>query len=79
LPNLSGVVFTAGVGENDWGLREMVMTPLAHLGFEIDVELNRELSSENRLISSSDSKVGIYVIPTNEEAAIAKAAISILN
>ncbi len=79
LPNLAGLVFTAGVGENDWGLRELIVRPLAHLGFELDEKLNQDASNQNRRISGSESRFGIFVIPTNEEAAIAKAAISLLN
>ena len=79
LPNLSGLVFTAGVGENDWGLRELIVKPLSHLGLNLDARLNQISSQANRKISSDESKFGIYVIPTNEEAAIAKAAIELLN
>lgn len=79
LPEISGLVFTAGVGENDWALRQMVLNPISHLGFEIDATLNQSSSRENRQISKPDSKIGIYVIPTNEEVAIASAALSILN
>ncbi len=77
LPEISGVVFTAGVGENDFGIREQVMQPLTHLGLEIDIDLNRNSNHGSRTISTKDSKIGIYVIPTNEEVAIAKAAISV--
>lgn len=79
LPNISGLVFTAGVGENDWALREMITKPIAHLGFELDETLNKNETKTNRSISKSSSKIGIYVIPTNEEVAIAKAALSLLN
>lgn len=79
LPNISGVVFTAGVGENDYGLREMAIKPLAHLGLQLSNEHNQSSIKTNRKISHSDSKIGIYVIPTNEEVAIAKAAISVLH
>lgn len=77
LPNLDGVVFTAGVGENDFGLRKMILNPLTHLGFEVDDELNQSHSKGVQKISKSISKIGIYVVPTNEEVAIAQAALLI--
>ncbi|MEN9692813.1 MAG: hypothetical protein RLZZ330_457, partial [Actinomycetota bacterium] len=75
LPNLSGVVFTAGVGENDYALRQQIIEQLNHLGFEIDVELNQNAPKTSCAISKTNSKFGVYVVPTNEEVAIAKAAL----
>jgi acetate kinase len=79
LPKLSGLVFTAGVGENDWGLRELIVKPISHLGFDLDEVANQSSSKESRTISKPNSKFGIYVIPTNEEVAIAKSALALLN
>lgn len=79
LPNISGVVFTAGVGENDWGLRKLVMQPLKHLGFDLNEQLNQSESRSARLISEETSKFRILVVPTNEEVAIAKAALLTIN
>jgi acetate kinase len=69
LPNLDAVVFTAGVGENDPELRELVISPLAHLDLALDAGLNASLDKNPRLISSSRTKV--LVVPTNEELEIA--------
>jgi acetate kinase len=79
LPEFSGLVFTAGVGENDWGLREMIVKPLSHFGFLLDDEANQSSAKINRCISNGNSKFGVYVIPTNEEVAIAKASLALLN
>lgn len=79
LPEFSGLVFTAGVGENDWGLREMIVKPLSHFGFLLDDDANQSSAKINRCISNENSKFGVYVIPTNEEVAIAKASLALLN
>jgi acetate kinase len=70
--SLDAVVFTAGVGENDAELREMIITPLGHLGFDIDAAAN--VAKGNRTISSATSRFSVMVIATNEEAEIARQA-----
>ncbi|MEC0089715.1 acetate/propionate family kinase [Paenibacillus macquariensis] len=66
------IVFTAGVGENSVVVREKVCENLTYLGVEIDDALNAIRSGEPRLISTSQSKVKVLVIPTNEELVIAR-------
>lgn len=66
------IVFTAGVGENSAFLRETLCKQLTYLGLELDDELNNARSSEERIISTPDSKVDVLVIPTNEELVIAR-------
>ncbi len=66
-----GIVFTAGIGENSSYLREHVCNRLAALGVKIDPELNK-LRGNIQKISTPDSKINVYVIPTNEELVIAR-------
>lgn len=68
---VDGIVFTGGIGENDQGLRKMVCENLAYLGITFDTEANKIRGKETR-ISGGDSKVEVWVIPTNEELMIAR-------
>ena len=65
------LTFTAGVGENDGGVRAGVCEYLGYLGVKIDPELNKKRCSE-LVISTPDSKVQVWVVPTNEELMIAQ-------
>ncbi|MNI10113.1 Acetate kinase [compost metagenome] len=71
LNGLDALIFTAGVGENSEILRQSVCEGLTFLGIDMDPELNRLNRGLERRIGSSDSKVEILVIPTNEEWVIA--------
>ncbi len=70
---LDAIVFTAGVGENSALVRSMSVANLAHLGIELDPELNNQRGGE-RKISTTNSSIDIWVIPTNEELEIARQA-----
>ena len=65
------LTFTAGVGENDGGVRAGVCEYLGYLGVKIDPELNKKRGTELK-ISTPDSKVEVWVVPTNEELMIAQ-------
>ena len=65
------LVFTAGVGENGVLMRSMICEGLEFLGVKLDQEKNK-LRGDERIISAADSKVKIWVIPTNEELMIAQ-------
>ena len=65
------IVFTAGVGENTWFMREDMCKPLEFMGVKIDPSVNTGLRGKEAIISTPDSKVTVCVIPTNEELAIA--------
>jgi acetate kinase len=65
-------VFTAGIGEHDADLRREVCEPLSHLGVEIDDELNRAPGGAIRAIDLGESGMRVLIIPTNEEAEIAR-------
>lgn len=75
---VDAIAFTAGIGENDPKLRESVCSNLSYLGVEIDPEKNRIRGEEVR-ISTDASKVRIYVIPTNEELAIARDTLALIS
>lgn len=65
------IVFTAGVGENQCGLREDVCREMEFMGVKIDVEKNKTIRAKEAVISTDDSKVKVVVIPTDEELMIA--------
>jgi acetate kinase len=75
---LDAIVFTAGIGENDCGIREKVCSYLGWFGVEIDPALNGK-RGQALDISKPDAKVRVLVIPTNEELVIARDTKSILN
>lgn len=69
---LDALVFTAGIGENDRGLRADVCREMSYLGIEMDEEINATCPrGENADISAKGAKVKTFVIPTNEEYMIA--------
>ena len=65
------IVFTAGVGENSGSMRASICDGLEYLGVKLDPEKNK-LRGEEVVISTPDSKVTVWVIPTNEELMIAQ-------
>ena len=65
------LVFTGGIGENQINIRKGICEQLTYMGVEIDVDANN-IRGEEKEISKSESKVKIYVIPTNEELMIAR-------
>ena len=65
------IAFTAGIGENNIELRESVCKYLEFFGVKIDKERNN-VRGKNTLISTDDSKIKVYLIPTNEELMIAR-------
>ena len=65
------IIFTGGIGENQINIRKGICEQLQFMGVEMDADANN-IRSEEKLVSKPDSKVKIYVIPTNEELMIAK-------
>merc|ERR1719454_2255712 len=63
--DLDALVFTAGVGENDKGLREMVCEGLMPLGIDIDPAKNQQIQGKLAEVQSRESRVKIMVVPTN--------------
>ena len=68
------VIFTAGIGENDWEIREKVCANLSFCGLELDAELNKKTRATETVISTPNSRIEVRVIPTNEEIIIARNA-----
>jgi len=71
LRGIDAIVFTGGIGENQVNVRKKILEDLAWMGVEVDVEKNKVRSEEAR-ISSDNSKIQAYVIPTDEEMVIAR-------
>lgn len=71
MQGIDAIVFTAGIGENEGTTRIGVCKNLAYMGVKIDEELNKSRGEEIEL-STPDSKIRVFVIPTNEELVIAR-------
>jgi acetate kinase len=78
LGNVDAVVFTAGLGENSAESRKEICKGLESLGIEIDVDANKTRGKE-QLISKKNSKIKVFVIPTNEELVIARDTLEIVS
>jgi acetate kinase len=78
LGRVDGIVFTAGIGENDEFVRAEVCRDMPLLGLELDETVNTKRSGQARCISTQNSKVPVLIVPTNEELAIAQATQSVL-
>jgi len=78
---LDAVVFTAGVGEMGWPIREKAIEGLEHLGIHLDRERNKGAMTRKResLITTDDSPVKVYVIPTDEELVFTEDVAAILS
>lgn len=68
---VDAIVFTAGVGENDIGMRDIICSELGNLGIKLDLVKNKVRGKEC-IISRDDSRVKILLVPTNEELMIAR-------
>ncbi len=64
------IVFTAGLGENSKDMREAIVSRIHSLGVTLDLDANN-MRGEFKCVSSKDSKIPVYVVPTNEELMIA--------
>lgn len=71
LKGLDAIAFTAGIGENAIEVRDMIIDYVSVLGVKLDPELNKIRGKEAE-ISTKDSKVKVFVIPTNEEVMLAR-------
>ena len=72
------IVFTAGVGENQYQTRQDACVGLDYMGVKLDVEKNKTIRGEEAVISTPDSKVTVCVIPTDEELMIATDTMNLL-
>lgn len=79
LGHVDAISFTAGLGENDANMREMILKAASEsLGLSIDYELNQSIHSKLAKLSNDDSKVAVFVIPTNEELCIVRDTVRLL-
>jgi len=67
---VDAIIFTGGIGENASLIRSKILSNMDWFGIQVDEDKNKEIK-EDLMISSDASKVGVYVIPTNEELVIA--------
>lgn len=78
LGHVDGIAFTAGLGENEAGIREAILQAISEgLHLSIDYQHNNQLKGEAK-ISKADSQCAVYVIPTNEELMIVRDTVKIL-
>lgn len=75
---VDAIAFTAGLGENDQVVRRKIVSRLGYLGITLDDEANGRARGTETVISTPDSKVPVWVVPTNEELAIARETVSLL-
>ena len=68
LNGVDGIVFTAGIGENAWYIRKTILDNFKYLGLKLD---NRKNEKNDFIITTKDSKIDVFVVPTNEEIQIA--------
>ena len=78
LEGADAICFTAGIGENSASTRKQILNGLKALGIEIDEEANNVRGKET-LITTTNSKVPCYIIPTDEEVMIARDSYTLLN
>ena len=80
LNGVDAIVFTGGIGENAEDLRTKICNELSFLGIKVDEEIGKTLirGAEGEL-STAESKVKVFVLPTNEELAIARDTKDIVN
>ena len=75
---VDAIAFTAGLGENDEIVRRKVVSRLGYLGIKLDEEVNNNGRGKEIAISTPDSKVPVWIVPTNEELAIARETVALL-
>ena len=79
LNGIDAIIFTAGIGENSDTMRNLVCNDMDYFGIALNAEKNAVRSGELREIQSDNAKVKVLVIPTDEEAEIAKQAYNLIN
>lgn len=76
---VDAVLFTGGIGENSWETREGVCEDMDFFGIKLDKELNKNAKGKLCKISAADSKVEVWVVPTNEELLIARDTLALIS
>ena len=77
LDGVDAIIFTAGIGENNIPIRRLICEKLACLGVKIDLDINNT-RGEKIKISTDDSSIDVYVIPTDEELMIARETLKLI-
>lgn len=72
LPEAEAVVFAGGIGERSPSIREKICRGLEHIGLSLDTDRNAACSADEMMISREDSRMSVWVIPTNEEIVVAR-------
>ena len=75
---VDAIAFTAGLGENDEIVRRKIVSRLGYLGIKLDEKVNDNGRGKEIAISTPDSKVPVWIVPTNEELAIARETVALL-
>jgi acetate kinase len=76
---LDAVIFTGGIGENAWDLRETVCSDMEFFGIKIDKEKNKAQNGKLANISAPDARVQCWIVPTNEELLIARDTLALIS
>ena len=76
---LDAVIFTGGIGENAYDVRAAVCEDMEFFGIKLDKEVNDGLRGKLTKISAADSKVEVWVVPTNEELLIARDTLALIS
>ncbi|MBR6761181.1 MAG: acetate kinase [Oscillospiraceae bacterium] len=76
---VDAVLFTGGIGENSWEVRESVCENMDFFGIKIDRELNRQSRGKLVKLSTPDAAVEVWVVPTNEELLIARDTLAVIS
>lgn len=79
MDGLDAVVFTGGIGENASSVREGACENMDFFGIKVDSEINKSVKGKTAKISTPDSKVEVWVIPTNEELLIARDTLALIS
>jgi len=79
LDTIDAVVFTGGIGENSVFMREKICNAVTQIGMQLDYTANKTAIAKEAEINTKDSKVKVFVIPTNEQAAIANDTYELAN
>ena len=76
---VDAILFTGGIGENSWEVREAVCENMDFFGIKIDKELNKSIRGKLQKISTPDSKIEVWIVPTNEELLIARDTLALIS
>ncbi|HRU97583.1 MAG TPA: acetate kinase [Ruminococcus sp.] len=76
---IDAILFTGGIGENSWEVREDVCKNMDYFGIKIDSALNKSIRGKLQKISTPDSKIEVWIVPTNEELLIARDTLELIS